>query len=338
MTDLQNLSRLKEKPFVTNCYMLENEMFDAEQSSYFDIQMSLELVCLYKNTKYNFKQMYFFVNQDQLLKRELFNWKEKYFVVENVTQIKLAKQNELITKWLCNNGIYHYRTFLRMYCLDCMDYSDIDFSIIQNPNGLDFENIKENLESNFDIYAERIPSVEELRNLNKSIYIIKIENEIAALLISEQKGRTEEIRYWLVGQNYRDKGFGGLLMKYFLNKNRQTKRYTLWVDRINKNAINKYESFGFVKDRIVNSIYINKNIMVDKIISILVDTRPEFDFNDETLGFMDAGYLDSFDIVTIVADLEEAFDVKISGALILPENFQSLESIVNMVQNSKNAS
>jgi len=111
MTDLQNLSRLKEKPFVTNCYMLENEMFDAEQSSYFDIQMSLELVCLYKNTKYNFKQMYFFVNQDQLLKRELFNWKEKYFVVENVTQIKLAKQNELITKWLCNNGIYHYRTF-----------------------------------------------------------------------------------------------------------------------------------------------------------------------------------------------------------------------------------
>ncbi|NDP28756.1 MAG: acyl carrier protein, partial [Flavobacterium sp.] len=55
-------------------------------------------------------------------------------------------------------------------------------------------------------------------------------------------------------------------------------------------------------------------------------------------SFMDAGYLDSFDIVTVVADLEEVFDVKISGASILPENFQSIASIVNLVENSKNAS
>lgn len=338
MTDLQFLSKLKEKPFVTNCYMLENEIFDVDQSSYFDKQMNSDLVCLYKNTEYNFKQMYFFVSLVRLSKMEPCEWKENFFVVENVSQSKFIDKNTLITNWLSKSNVYHYRTFLRMYCLNSFDYNDIDFSIIENPKESDFQNIKEILELNFDIYAERIPSIGELRSLSKSTYIIKIENKIAAMLISAQKGKTEEIRYWLVDQNFRDKGFGGLLMKYFLNNNKDTKRYTLWVDNLNKNAINKYEFFGFVKDRIINSIYINRNIMIDKIINILIETRPEFDFNDETVSFMDAGYLDSFDIVTVVADLEEVFDVKISGASILPENFQSVESIVNLVENSKNAS
>lgn len=72
---------------------------------------------------------------------------------------------------------------------------------------------------------------------------------------------------------------------------------------------------------------------MDKILQILADLRPEFDF---TAGrnFIDDGYLDSFDVVALVSELEEEFGVLIDGMDILPENFSSLESISRLVQKS----
>ncbi|TBH71739.1 acyl carrier protein [Aquirufa antheringensis] len=77
--------------------------------------------------------------------------------------------------------------------------------------------------------------------------------------------------------------------------------------------------------------------MKDLVLNILRDTRPEFEFNSE-VNFIDEGYLDSFDLITIVSDLESTFDIKINGSLIVPESFSSLDSIVKLVQSSKNAS
>ncbi|KQB44197.1 Acyl carrier protein [Flavobacterium daejeonense] len=75
--------------------------------------------------------------------------------------------------------------------------------------------------------------------------------------------------------------------------------------------------------------------MKEKIIEILSDTRPEFDFTENGIDFIKSGYLDSFDVITIVADLEAAFGIKINGALILPENFQDIDSIENLIESSK---
>lgn len=78
--------------------------------------------------------------------------------------------------------------------------------------------------------------------------------------------------------------------------------------------------------------------MKEKIIEILTEIRPGFEFNDPMVHFIEAGYFDSFDIISIVVDLESAFDLKISGAAILPENFKSIGAITNLIQNSKNVS
>lgn len=78
--------------------------------------------------------------------------------------------------------------------------------------------------------------------------------------------------------------------------------------------------------------------MKEKIINILTEIRPEFDFKESSINFLEAGYLDSFDIISIVVDLETAFQVKISGALIMPENFKSIDAIANLIQMSKDAS
>lgn len=74
--------------------------------------------------------------------------------------------------------------------------------------------------------------------------------------------------------------------------------------------------------------------MEEKVLSILKEIRPEFDF-EESDNFVEDGYLDSFDIVTLVSELETAFDVVIDGLDVLPENFETVRDICNMVNKSR---
>lgn len=74
--------------------------------------------------------------------------------------------------------------------------------------------------------------------------------------------------------------------------------------------------------------------MEEKVLGILKELRPEFEF-EESNNFVEDGYLDSFDIVTLITELETAFDVVIDGLDVLPENFETVEDICNLVNNSK---
>jgi len=73
--------------------------------------------------------------------------------------------------------------------------------------------------------------------------------------------------------------------------------------------------------------------MEEKIIKILTELRPEFDFRQK-VDFIAEGMLDSFDIVSLVDAIENEFDVQISGTDVIPENFNSVESILKTIQNS----
>lgn len=66
--------------------------------------------------------------------------------------------------------------------------------------------------------------------------------------------------------------------------------------------------------------------MKSQIIDILNGIRPEFDFGTET-NFISQGMLDSFDLITLVTELDETFGISIDGTDILPENFESVDSI-----------
>ena len=71
--------------------------------------------------------------------------------------------------------------------------------------------------------------------------------------------------------------------------------------------------------------------MREKVLEILSNIRPEFDFS-ENLNFIEEGMLDSFDVVTLVADLDSTFGISIDGVDIVPENFSSIESIINLLK------
>jgi acyl carrier protein len=74
--------------------------------------------------------------------------------------------------------------------------------------------------------------------------------------------------------------------------------------------------------------------MNQKILAILNGLHPEFNFA-ESANFIEDGMLDSFDVVSLVAELEENFNIAIDGEDILPENFASIESIKELVSKSE---
>lgn len=73
---------------------------------------------------------------------------------------------------------------------------------------------------------------------------------------------------------------------------------------------------------------------MDELLELLEDIKPTVDFRTCT-GLIDDGYLDSFDILFIVSELNDAFGIEISPVDIIPENFNSAQALWDMVERLK---
>lgn len=69
---------------------------------------------------------------------------------------------------------------------------------------------------------------------------------------------------------------------------------------------------------------------MESLLKILAEIRPDVDFEDNK-ELVDSGELDSFDIVTLVGELCDAYDIEIGADEIAPENFNSVEAIMALV-------
>ncbi|MBR5930685.1 MAG: acyl carrier protein [Lachnospiraceae bacterium] len=71
--------------------------------------------------------------------------------------------------------------------------------------------------------------------------------------------------------------------------------------------------------------------MKEDLREILMDIRPDVDFDNET-ELIDGGILESMDIVAIVGEIKEAFDVTIGIEQLIPENFNSEGAILALIE------
>ena len=70
---------------------------------------------------------------------------------------------------------------------------------------------------------------------------------------------------------------------------------------------------------------------MDKLIEILEDIQPDIDYNTcEDLS--DAHHLDSLSIISLIAELEDEFDITVPAVEIIPANFNSAKAMWSMIQ------
>lgn len=74
--------------------------------------------------------------------------------------------------------------------------------------------------------------------------------------------------------------------------------------------------------------------MKKQIIEILSEICPGIDFETGT-ALIDDGLIDSLDIVAVVTELMEAFDVELGVDDLTPENFNSVEAIEELIESKQ---
>ncbi len=74
---------------------------------------------------------------------------------------------------------------------------------------------------------------------------------------------------------------------------------------------------------------------MDELLQILEETRPDVDFAAEQ-ALIDDEILDSFDIISIVSEINDTFDIEINVNDLLPENFNSVDAMYELITKLQN--
>lgn len=69
---------------------------------------------------------------------------------------------------------------------------------------------------------------------------------------------------------------------------------------------------------------------MEELMEILEDICPEVDFEEEK-ALVEDKILTSFDILSIISEISDAFGITLTPAEIIPENFNSAQALWNMV-------
>jgi acyl carrier protein len=77
--------------------------------------------------------------------------------------------------------------------------------------------------------------------------------------------------------------------------------------------------------------YRGRKLSMNRIYEILASIRPEFDFKSSN-DYIEDGMLDSFDLITLVSELDSTFNISIDGMDIIPDNFKNMDTIAELVK------
>ena len=69
---------------------------------------------------------------------------------------------------------------------------------------------------------------------------------------------------------------------------------------------------------------------MEKLLENLENIKPGVDYENVTT-LIDDHYLDSLSILSLIAEIEDEFDVVVPTIEIIPENFNSVEAMMNLI-------
>ena len=72
-------------------------------------------------------------------------------------------------------------------------------------------------------------------------------------------------------------------------------------------------------------------IVMERLIELLQEIKEDIDYENEA-ALIDDELLDSFDILQLISAIDDEFDVAIPAAMIIPQNFNNVEALWNMIQ------
>jgi ribosomal protein S18 acetylase RimI-like enzyme len=118
------------------------------------------------------------------------------------------------------------------------------------------------IENAFDRYGEQLPMLYEIELAieGRQILAARSDGELAGLLFFETQGLASAVRFWAVAEKFRDLKTGSALIRHYFKIHDSVRRFTLWVNAGNENAIRKYRHFGYAPDGLTDHVLASRLI------------------------------------------------------------------------------
>jgi GNAT superfamily N-acetyltransferase len=122
--------------------------------------------------------------------------------------------------------------------------------------------VLELIENLFDRYGEQIPMLYEIEAAieGRQILAVKCDGALAGLLFFETQGVASTVRFWAVAEKFRARRVGSVLMQHYFQIHGPVRRFTLWVNSGNEDAITKYRHYGYATDGLMDYVLANEMI------------------------------------------------------------------------------
>lgn len=252
------LEQIQRGAKCANFYDATKEVLSRLKKPTTQIENQSHALLFVEKSRYDFWRCYFYIQDIAKVNWAIF--KEKTLITEIVVRkSKIEKWKSILEVFEKNGAFIIYDAYMRFAKeLPETTFKNLDFSNIQTSQEEDLVDIQQLIETNFNSYSNKIPSVDELKLLTKSTFLIKEKGEIVAFFITEKKGTTLEFRYWLVLEQYRGRRYGERLINRVLTHDPEIRRVTSWVSQKNKSVIRVHKKLGFKEDGLINYILYRK--------------------------------------------------------------------------------
>jgi len=120
--------------------------------------------------------------------------------------------------------------------------------------------VMELLDASFDRFADLLPAAYEIEAAleQKQVLAVKAGSRLAAMLYFETQGFSSTLRYWAVSEPFRAQRYGSALMRRYFETQSAVRRFLLWVVAGNRNAVEKYEHYGYRADGLIDHVLANR--------------------------------------------------------------------------------